>query len=77
MSDEAPWVDVPWIREQMQREAGSMEEAPRCWVCGDYGPGLFWLPSEVGVIEMPVWLCSLHTTNWGGAEHYERRKTGT
>lgn len=51
-------VDVAWIAKQMRDEADALTEPPTCAYCGKLGPGLFWLPSEVGVIEMAIWVCS-------------------
>lgn len=54
-------VDLDWIARQMEREAmlmSSAGEQPRCFWCGALGPGLYWLPSEPGIIEMAVWSCT-------------------
>lgn len=52
-------VDVNWIAEQMTAEADVLwrDGAPSCFWCNAPGPGLYWLPSEEGVIEMAVWNC--------------------
>lgn len=54
-------VDVPFVAEQMAAEARRLafkNEPPTCYWCEKPGPGLYWLPSEEGVIEMPMWNCS-------------------
>lgn len=47
-----------WIAKQMRDEGDVMAAVPpRCYWCNAKGPGLYWLPSEEGVIEMAVWNC--------------------
>lgn len=52
-------IDHEWIAEQLHGEAAAIEVngPPRCFSCTRYGPGLYWLPSEEGIIEMAVWFC--------------------
>lgn len=54
-------IDLDWVALQMRREADALAVARRpqsCYWCGLEGPGLYWLPSEEGVIEMAIWSCS-------------------
>lgn len=59
-------IDLPWIAKQMRAEADVIDgkvaptldhETPTCYWCGEGGPGLYWLPSEIGIIEMATWNC--------------------
>jgi hypothetical protein len=48
--------DLEWVQRQMHREADNLH-GRRCFYCEVEGPGLYWLPSEEGIIEMPIWCC--------------------
>ena len=48
--------DTVSISEQMRSEAATLTDH-KCFWCGVDEPGLYWLPSEAGVVEMPIWSC--------------------